>query len=116
MRVSVRVGNAIIDDDLKLATVSYLLGIVVLFAIGSCIIMVFEQVFGQGCDYTTAATASLACLCTIGPGLGDVVGATGNYGGMTASSKVVLTILMALGRLEVFAIIVLFNPRFWRGD
>ena len=111
----VRVGNAIIDDDLKLATVSYLLGIVVLFAIGSWIIMVLEQVFGQGCDYTTAATASLACLCTIGPGLGDV-GAIGNYGWMTASSKVVLTILMALGRLEVFAIIVLFSPRFWRGD
>ncbi len=112
---TVRVGNTIIDDDLKLATVSYLLGIVILFAIGSWIVMVLEQVFGQGCDYTTAATASLACLCTIGPGLGDV-GAIGNYEWMTASSKVVLTILMALGRLEVFAIIVLFNPRFWRGD
>jgi trk system potassium uptake protein TrkH len=112
---TVRVGNTIIHDDLKLATVSYLLGIVVLFAIGSWIVMVLEQFFGQGCNYTTAASASLACLCTIGPGLAQV-GAIENYGWMSASSKVVLTILMVLGRLEVFAIIVLFNPRFWRGD
>ncbi len=110
---TVRVGRQIVNDDLKLATVSYLLGIVVLFAIGSWIVMVLEQSFGQGCDYTTAASASLACLCTIGPGLGDV-GAMGNYGGMTPYTKIVLTVLMALGRLEVFAIIVLFTPGFWR--
>ncbi|MCH6551496.1 MAG: TrkH family potassium uptake protein [Planctomycetes bacterium] len=110
---TVRVGNTIIHDDLKLATVSYLLGIVVLFAIGSLIVMVLEQSFGQGCDYPTAASASLACLCTIGPGLARV-GAIENYGWMTPSTKIVLAVLMALGRLEVFAIIVLFTPRFWR--
>jgi trk system potassium uptake protein TrkH len=44
------------------------------------------------------------------------VGATQNYAWLSPGSKVVLCTLMALGRLEVFAIIVLFSPRFWKGD
>ena len=78
--------------------------------------MVLEQ-FNRTvtCDYTTAASASLACLCTIGPGLAKV-GAIENYGWMTPYSKILLSLLMALGRLEVFAIIVLLTPRFWRED
>ncbi len=112
----VRVGNRIIDDELKLGTIAYVLGIVILFAAGSGAVMLFERYLGgNSIDYTTAAAASLASLCNIGPGLGKV-GAVKNYGWMTAESKLVLSLLMALGRLEVFAIIVLFNPRFWRGD
>jgi trk system potassium uptake protein TrkH len=112
----VRVGRPIIDSDLKLATVAYVLGMVLIFAVGSVAVMLLEEFRGSvGCDYTTAATASLASLCTIGPGLG-AVGAVEHYGWMTTESKLVLSLIMALGRLEVFAIIVLFNYRFWRED
>ncbi|MHC4107662.1 MAG: TrkH family potassium uptake protein [Planctomycetota bacterium] len=112
----VRVGNSIIDDELKLGTLAYVLGIVILFAVGSGAVMLIERVANEtACDYTTAASASLACLCTIGPGLAKV-GAIENYGWLTPYSKLILSVLMALGRLEVFAIIVLFTPRFWRGD
>ena len=112
----VRVGRAVVDDQLKLATISYILGIVVLFAVGSFAVMVFER-FNPAttCDYTTAAGASIACLFTIGPGLAQV-GAIENYGWMTPYSKMLLALWMALGRLEVFAIIVLLTPRFWRED
>ncbi|MHC4218791.1 MAG: TrkH family potassium uptake protein [Planctomycetota bacterium] len=112
----VRVGKSIVDDQLKLGTVSYVLGIVLLFALGTVAVKLLEQLNPGGpCDFTTAATASLASLCTIGPGLGKV-GAVENYGWMTSSSKLVLCTLMALGRLEVFAIVVLLAPRFWRGS
>lgn len=112
----VRIGRNVLDDDLKLGTITYVLGIILLFAVGSFMIMLFEQFNQQAtCDYTTAATASLACLCTIGPGLAKV-GAIENYGWMTDWSKMTLSMLMALGRLEVFAIIVLLTPRFWTGD
>ena len=57
--------------------------------------------------------AAASTLCTIGPGL-DLIGALENYGWLSAPSKCVLSMLMVLGRLEVFAIIVLFSPRFWR--
>jgi trk system potassium uptake protein TrkH len=49
----------------------------------------------------------------VGPGLG-VVGATGNYAEFTAASKLLLTVLMMLGRIEIFAILVLVIPSFWR--
>jgi trk system potassium uptake protein TrkH len=112
----VRVGRSIIDDDLKLGTISYILGIILLFAVGAFLVMVLEQLQGPGtCDFTTAATASVASLCTIGPGLARV-GAIENYGWMTPYSKIVLSMLMALGRLEIFAIIVLLTPHFWHGD
>jgi trk system potassium uptake protein TrkH len=112
----VRVGKSILDDQLKLGTVSYVLGIVLLFALGSGAVMLLEQLNpSSSCDYTTAASASVASLCTIGPGLAKV-GAIENYGWLTPYSKMVLCMLMALGRLEVFALVVLLAPRFWRGD
>jgi trk system potassium uptake protein TrkH len=112
----VRVGKSVVDDQLKLGTISYVLGIVLLFAVGSFCVMVFENLNSENsCDFTTAATASLACLCTIGPGLAKV-GAIENYGWMTPYTKVLLALWMALGRLEVFAIIVLLTPRFWHED
>ncbi len=59
--------------------------------------------------------ASVATLCTIGPGL-DAVGAVENYGWFSGPSKIAMCVLMALGRLEFFAIVVLFTPTFWRRD
>jgi trk system potassium uptake protein TrkH len=79
--------------------------------------MVLEQLGGSegACDWTTAATAAVACMSSVGPGLGKV-GAIENYGWMTPYSKVLLSLLMALGRLEIFALIVLLAPRFWREE
>lgn len=113
----VKIGAASVDNDLRLATLAYTLGIIVLFAVGSVVIMMLEQGSEGRPDlkYTTAATASIATLCNIGPGL-DLVGPLQNYGWFSDASKVVMSLLMALGRLEVFAIILLFRPRFWRGD
>ena len=111
-----RLGNSVVDDELKLATVAYILGLVVLFIFGAGAVMLLEQWTGNGtCDFTTAAVSSIACLFNIGPGLGHV-GAIENYEWLSNGSKMVLTLLMALGRLEVFAIIVLVIPRFWRAD
>ncbi|MHC4696487.1 MAG: TrkH family potassium uptake protein [Planctomycetota bacterium] len=108
---SVKIGKATIDADLKRSTLVYILSIAVLFAVGTVALMLFEA--HQGIDITTAATASAATLNNIGPGLAGV-GATHNYAWFSASSKAVMCALMALGRLEMFAIIVLFSPRFWR--
>ncbi|MBN1588626.1 MAG: hypothetical protein JW888_03845 [Pirellulales bacterium] len=58
---------------------------------------------------------SAATLNNIGPGYG-VIGATKNYTNFTAPSKVLFIWLMMLGRLELFVIIVLFVPSFWRSQ
>ena len=107
-----KIGKNAIDDDLKLATISYLLGLLVIFSIGACGIMIFES-GNSACDIATAATASLATVCNVGPGLAKV-GAIENYAWLNNASKLLLCLLMAIGRLEIFAVLVLFSPKFWR--
>lgn len=110
----VRSGGTTIEPEMKLATLAYCLGILLFFIVGACSIMLLES-GASDCSFTTAGTASLATLCTIGPGL-EQVGAVENYGWFTNSSKLVMCVLMLLGRLEMFAIVVLVTPRFWRSD
>ncbi len=107
---TVKLGRSTIDADLKTNTLVYVLGIGVLFALGTVALRLLED--ANGIDITTAATASAATLNNIGPGLARV-GATQNYAWFGASSKVVMSVLMLLGRLEMFTIVVLLSPRFW---
>ncbi len=109
----VRIGTAVIDTEMKLATMVYFVGIAVLTLLGMVLLMLLES--GKDIDSITALTASIATLNNIGPGLAKV-GATCNFGWFTSASKGVMIVLMALGRLEVMTIAVLFFPRFWRGD
>ena len=60
-----------------------------------------------------SASAVIATLNNIGPGVG-VVGATQNYAVFSPAVKLLFTLLMIIGRLEVFVILVLFAPRFWQ--
>ena len=65
-----------------------------------------------GVDLTTAWSAVAASLNNLGPGLGEVAQ---NYKGITDSGKLVLTFAMLLGRLELFTLLVLISPVFWKG-
>jgi len=109
----VKIGKTTIDADLKRSILVYVLGILLLFAMGTGGLMYFDA--DSGIDITTAATASASTLNNIGPGLARV-GATHNYAWFSAPSKIVMCMLMILGRLEMFTIIVLFTPRYWRGE
>lgn len=60
----------------------------------------------------TNITASLACISNIGPGL-DAVGPYGSYSGFSSFSKLILSIEMIVGRLELFPILILFSPKTW---
>lgn len=109
-----RLGGRSVPDELRLGAVTYVLGILLLFGVGSITIMSLEQLNSDSeCDFVTAATGTIATLCNVGPGLA-MVGAAENYGWFSAGSKIVMCVLMALGRLEIFAIIVLLSPAFWR--
>ncbi len=108
-----KVSGHVIDHEQKLNVVTYVLGTFLLLAVGAVIIMALEAETSD-CTFTTAATTSLATICTVGPGL-DAVGAIRNYAWFTDTTKIFLCFLMLVGRLEVFVILVLFQPRFWRG-
>ncbi|MHC5109661.1 MAG: TrkH family potassium uptake protein [Planctomycetota bacterium] len=110
---TVKVGKATIDPELKVSTMVYLVTILLLFVGGTFTLHSLEA--SNGADFKSSATAVIATLNNIGPGLAKV-GATQNYAWFTAGGKGLMCVLMLLGRLEVFAILVLFSPRFWRGE
>lgn len=93
----------------------------VLSSIGTfCLVYIFVFVAGtllvtaaEDLPLMTAVSASATALGNVGPGFGEV-GPIGNFAGLTDFSKIVLSILMLLGRLELFTLLVLFTPAFWR--
>ncbi len=68
----------------------------------------------SGLDFLTAISGAASAISNVGPGLGDMIGPNGNYKAIPDVSKWVLSIAMLLGRLELFAVLVLFFPSFWR--
>jgi trk system potassium uptake protein len=67
-----------------------------------------------GLDLLTAFSGAAAALANIGPGLGEVIGPSGNYSTLSDSAKWILAFTMLLGRLELLAVYTLFTLRFWR--
>ena len=67
-----------------------------------------------GLDLLTSLSGAASAISNVGPGLGGIIGPNGNFSQLPDFSKWILTIGMILGRLELFAIIVLFIPSFWR--
>lgn len=109
----IRVDQTPIDAEMRLTVMTYVVGYVVLLAAGGIIVMLLEQWNSAGaCSISTGMSASLACLSNIGPGF-EMVGPVGNYAFLTEPSKLTLSLLMALGRVEILAIIALLTPRFW---
>ncbi len=103
----VRVDGVPQDEDILHGVTTFIVLYLALMFIGAFI----GTLFGQ--DIMTSFTASIACLGNVGPGFGDV-GAMDNYSGLPSMYKCVLTLLMLLGRLEIFGLIQLFIIKWWR--
>ena len=74
-------------------------------------VVIMLALLGTGMDNVTAFTATAACLNNLGPGLGEVAA---NYASVSDSAKWILMLAMVFGRLEVFTLLVIFTPVFWR--
>lgn len=107
----VRIGRSIVDDEVQLACMGFAVGMVILHGVGTLLLYVFEP---RGTlDLTTAISANFSTFCNTGPGFGKV-GPMANYGWMTDGSKITLSMMMLLGRLEIVTLVALVTPRFWR--
>ena len=67
-----------------------------------------------GVDFVTAISGAGSAISNVGPGLGEIIGPAGNYKALSDPAKWLLSAGMLLGRLELFTVLVLFMPRFWR--
>lgn len=111
-------GKPVESPDLRKSILVYFSLILILFVFSWLAIITIEPDLTWGNDsqhkLLDTATAISATLNNIGPGLGTV-GATQNYGHFSSAAKIIFTWLMMLGRVEIYAILVLALPSFWRG-
>lgn len=103
----VRIGGRVVDEALRSGTLAYFALLVGITVVATFLVSLTTD------DLITAFTAVAATLNNIGPGLGKV-GAIENFAFLDASAKWVLSFCMVLGRLELYAILVLLVPSFWR--
>ena len=92
--------------------------------INSVIVFIFSYLFIflmiaillsiTGLDFLSAVSGAATSISNVGPGLGEMIGPNGNFNQVSDMSKWILSFAMLLGRLEIFAVLVLFLPSFWR--
>jgi len=68
----------------------------------------------MGLDYVTSISGAATAIANVGPGLGETIGPSGSFAPLPEPAKWLLSAAMLLGRLELFTVLVLFVPRFWR--
>lgn len=103
--IPIKVGRINVPDRVIEAVWGFFAMYVVMY------IVMFLLLLVSGLDLVTAFSAVGACITNLGPGMGEVFE---NYGGINHFAKWVLCFAMLLGRLEVFTLLVLFSPMFWR--
>lgn len=105
--ISVRIGDKPIAEDTLQNVVGFILLYIIIFTIVSVILLT------QGMDIISSTSAVAATLSNIGPGFG-AVGPAMNYADLTNLTKILLTACMILGRLEIYTLLVIFIPTFWK--
>lgn len=98
----------VLEDDVIDSVMHFLFFYLLLFTLGVGVLSLI------GLAPITAFSAAASALNNVGPGLGDEIGPAGNFTYLPDAAKWLLAVLMLLGRLEVFTILVLFSPTFWR--
>lgn len=105
--VPLKIGGAVVENKLIFAVLAFML------IYGSTMIAMTLALAASGVDVVTAFSAIVACLNNMGPGLHQV-GPASTFEGLTNFQTWICTIAMLLGRLELFTLLVLFTPGFWR--
>ena len=106
--IVVKYNNQKITDDFIKSVITFIFSFLFIFLIIALLLSL------SGLDFITAISGAASSISNVGPGLGDIIGPNGNYKNIPDVSKWVLSFGMLLGRLELFAILVLFFPSFWR--
>jgi trk system potassium uptake protein TrkH len=102
-----KLGSVPIPDAVVHETLAFFFVYILLFVIGSLVVM------ATGADLVTSLSATAATLGNVGPGFA-LVGPYGNYGVLSPVAQWTLSFMMLAGRLEIFTVLVMFAPSFWR--
>ena len=97
-----------VDEKFIASIISFIFFYFVIFFILAALLSL------TGLDFITALSGAATSISNVGPGLGPIIGPNGDFSSLPDVSKWILSVGMILGRLELFAILVLFLPSFWR--
>ena len=97
-----------VDNKFVASIISFIYMYLIIFFIISTLLSL------TGLDFITSLSGAATSISNVGPGLGSIIGPNGNFSSLPDISKWILALGMILGRLELFAILVLFLPSFWR--
>ena len=100
--------NHKISDDFIRSVIIFIFSFLFIFLIIAMLLSI------SGLDFVTSISGAASSISNVGPGLGEIIGPDGNYKSLPDLSKWILAAGMLLGRLELFAVLVLFFPSFWR--
>tara|TARA_Y100000590_G_scaffold127927_1_gene146253 strand:- start:134 stop:1582 length:1449 start_codon:yes stop_codon:yes gene_type:complete len=100
--------NNNVDEKFLSSIISFIFLYIVIFFIITALLST------NGLDFVTSLSAAATSISNVGPGLGDIIGPNGNFSQLSDVSKWILSLAMILGRLELFVVLVLFIPSFWR--
>ncbi|MDP3463293.1 MAG: potassium transporter TrkG [Bacteroidales bacterium] len=103
----VRYNQKSVSQDIIYKLMAFFLMYILVFAMGTILLSL------MGLDFETSVGASITCLGNIGPGIG-MVGPVDNFAFLPMASKWLLSFMMMLGRLELFTVLILFSPYFWK--
>ena len=104
----IKYNQSSIDEKFISSIISFIFFYFVIFFILTALLSL------TGLDFITAISGAATSISNVGPGLGPEIGPNGNFSSLPDVSKWILSLGMILGRLELFAILVLFLPSFWR--
>lgn len=104
---TVKINGRIVDEETLSGIMAFFFFWILIFAVSVLVVSL------DGKDLITSTTAVAATLNNIGPGLG-LVGPMGNFADLSVLSKLVLSVCMIVGRLEIYPIMLLFLPSFWK--
>ena len=97
-----------VDDKFISSIISFIFMYLVIFFVITALLSL------TGLDFLTAISGAATSISNVWPGLGSIIGPNGDFSSLPDASKWILSLGMILGRLELFAILVLFLPSFWR--
>ena len=97
-----------IDDKFMSSIISFIYLYIIIFFTITALLSI------SGLDFVTSISGAATSISNVGPGIGENIGPNGNFSQLSSSSKWILSLGMIMGRLEIFAILILFIPSFWR--
>lgn len=105
--IPVRFNGKAVSQEIIFNVQAFFIFYILLFVLGSILLSLL------GLDFLTAAGAVATCLGNVGPGMG-VVGPVSNFSSLPELSKWILSFFMLVGRLELFTVLIIFTPTFWK--